>query len=101
MDDIPEGLEPAGVWDARSPEWIDERLPERIAWAEAHIPRNTDTYRAEFYLIDAPCAVVRRFAVNENGLLYIDPSRPGHAAIEEPVIVPLAELPPARLLGRG
>jgi hypothetical protein len=47
-------------------------------------------------LLDAPFAVVYRYALNEDGHKYIDPAT-GYAAVEPPVVVPLAELPPEHL----
>ena len=96
MDDLPA---PLAVWDAGDPLNCQPDVPrwlESTEWAMAHIPRANDTWRVEFYLIDAPFAVVHRFAVNDAERKYFSG---GKVAREEPVIVPLAELPPARLLG--
>lgn len=100
---IPEGLEPVGVWDA-GPGWVDDLVNERIAWARQHIERVNDTWRVEFYA-DPPRAIVHRFKVNAEGRKYAIGHQSfitnGEPAREEPVIVPLAALPPARLLGPG
>lgn len=93
---IPEGLEPLGVWDTRTVDnawWYHWKTA--VTWANRHIPRAGDTYRAEFYLIDAPFAVICRFKRDENGFKY---QQDGEIATEPPVIVPLTELPPAHLL---
>ena len=101
---IPEGLEPLAVWDA-GPGWVDGLVDERIAWARQHILRVNDTYRVEFYLIDAPFAVVHRFKLDANGRKYALGEysfiSDGEPAREEPVVVPLGGLPPARLLASG
>ena len=96
---IPEGLEPLAVWDAGSiTDFSPEQHVETGRWHERHIGRANDTYRVEFYLVDAPLAVAYRYKRNGDGFKYQDPET-GEAATEEPVIVPLGELPPARLLG--
>ena len=92
---IPEGLEPLGVWDAGS---IRDLTPEQhvevCRWHERYIGRLNDTYRVEFH-DGPPRALVYRFAVNADGRKYQDGE---DIAREEPVIVPLAGLPPERLL---
>lgn len=100
---VPDGLEPLGVWDARD-SWVDDLVNERIAWAREHIPRVNDTYRAEFYLLDSPIAILYRYAVNTEGRKYalarsefiadVEP------ATEPPVVQILGGLPPAHLLAR-
>jgi hypothetical protein len=104
---IPEGLEPLAVWDVRERlgPWrrctaVGEETHRSIDAAQWLI-RNTsparDIYRVEFYLLDAPFAVVHRYKRNTAGFKYQDPEA-GSIAVEPPVIVPLAELPPAHLL---
>lgn len=99
---IPEGLEPLAVWDAGAPGWVDANVAEKIAWATAHIERVNDTYRVEFHRLEiggrsAPLAVVHRYKRNADGYKYQDPETDS-IATEPPVIVPLAEPPPAHLL---
>jgi hypothetical protein len=99
---IPAGLEPLAVWDTRDDAFWDGtgallRACGAITWAGQHIPGRNEAYRIEFYLLDGPYAVVSRYALNADGLKYADPET-GGATTEPPVIVPLAELPPARLL---
>jgi hypothetical protein len=97
---IPDGLEPLAVWDARDPLNCQPDVPrylESTEWAKAHIERVNDTYRAEFYLVDGPFAVVHRYSADDTGrrlLLAGD----GELATEEPVVQMLDELPPAHLL---
>jgi hypothetical protein len=93
---IPEGLEPLAVWDAREPSWVGEHWREKIAWAKEHIGRTEDTHRIDFCLLDAPFAVVHRYARNGDGYKHNGPG--GKIATEPPVIVPLDGLPPAHLL---
>lgn len=103
---IPEGLEPLGVWDARERHYGLGRgwgigltcatpLRDMREWAARHIERVNETYRAEFYLLDTPFAVLYRYQRDKAGFLVM---RRGEIAEEPPVIVPLAELPPAHLL---
>lgn len=97
---IPEGLEPLGVWDAGDPLNNQPDVPrwlESAEWAGEHIPQPNATYRVDFYLADAPFAVVHRYKLNENGRKY---QVNGEPVREDPAIMPLAELPPDRLLGR-
>lgn len=96
---IPEGLEPLAVWDAADPEWRDGILSERFFWLTGsstivHVYR---TRRIEFYLLDGPFAVLHRFALNADGYKYAaEPG--GDPVMDEPVVVPLAELPPKHLM---
>jgi hypothetical protein len=93
---IPEGLEPLAVWDARCGYhplkgaaiawWIKLNL----AWDAA------DVCRVEFYVLDAPFAVVTRHKRNPDGFKFTNPRT--SEITGAPVIVPLAELPPAHLL---
>jgi hypothetical protein len=53
---IPEGVKPLAVWDSTEPGWCDEHWRERTEWAVLHLDAEF-TYRAEFYLLDAPFAV--------------------------------------------
>lgn len=94
---IPDGLEPLAVWDVRSDAWFDRYFLERAKWATGHIERSCDTYRAEFYLLDAPFARLHCYRRNPDGFKHGDPAT-GEPVTEPPVIVPLAELPPAHLL---
>jgi hypothetical protein len=91
---IPEGLEPLAVWDSTEPGWCDEHWRERTEWAVLHLDAEF-TYRAEFYLIDAPFAVVHKFARNGDGRKW---AANGEAMTEPPAILPLTELPPAHLV---
>ena len=89
---IPEGLEPLAVWGPHTPGWAGGNVMEKIEWAKAHIPNAKNALRAELYQTpDGPVALMRYFAPN--------PIYPGGPrALEPPVVVPLAELPPAHLL---
>ena len=106
---VPEGLEPLAAWDTHEREgpWRcggdgdrEERwalMIEAADWAKPRIERTEDTYRVEFYLLDVPFGVVYRHQRDEAGRLLWNPEtrRPYE---EEPVIVPLDELPPEHLL---
>lgn len=92
---------PLAVWDASAAlMWCSsaEQLLERTAWAREHIPDVNRVYRVDFYLIDAPFAVLYRYRENTDGHIYYDPATDGPAK-DEPVTVILGELPPAHLLG--
>jgi hypothetical protein len=95
---IPDGLEPIAVWDCndRDGTWWTDGMPERIKWAKANVPRVNDTLRLDFYLLDAPFMVAYRIKRDLRGKLAQTPA--GEPMLDEPVIVPLAELPPAHLL---
>jgi hypothetical protein len=72
---------------------VDGNVYEKIEWAKQRIDRAGDALCAEIYQTpDGPVALVRYFARNP-----IYPGGP-RALEPEPVIVPLAELPPAHLL---
>jgi hypothetical protein len=79
---IPDGLEPLAVWDLKGEQpagWVTGYATQALLWLMDHVPEeHADLSRAEFYLFDGPFAVV---------------------GAQSPVIVPLAELPPAHLLG--
>lgn len=94
---------PLAVWDANAQGGLFwSNWHDCTGWAKAHMPRADDTYRAEFYLVDAPFMVLYRYARNEYGRtfsdLYGDAAEP---AAEMPATVMLSALPPARLLGSG
>jgi hypothetical protein len=93
--------EPLAVWDTRDGKdslwWQHWR--EASKWAPAHIADANSTYRVEFFLVDAPFAVVWRYKRNENGRCYTDPAT-GDIASADPVVQMLDELPPDHLLGR-
>jgi hypothetical protein len=103
---IPEGLEPLAVWDvdARTGPWAGRVPPgeafcrsfDAACWLVGQIERARDAVRIEFYLYDAPFMVAYRIASDKRGKLY-DPATCG-PLLDEPVIVPLAELPPEHLL---
>lgn len=90
---IPEGLEPLAVWDARE-NGLGHYI-ERAEWVERHLGDPRFIYRAEFYLIDAPFAVVHKFARNGDGRKW---AANGEPVTKPPVTVPLTELPPTHLL---
>lgn len=98
---IPEGLEPLAVWDVRAAEWGSTWLGDTrgaVLWIWDHLGGNPSTIRrVEFYVLDGPFAVVYRYALQDEGFKYQDLAT-WEAAVEPPVIVPLAELPPAHLL---
>src|SRR6266487_2996956 len=62
----PPAMTPLGAWDTCEPLWWQHHA-EASPWAQEHIPDLDRTYRAEFYLIDAPFAVLYRYAENEAG----------------------------------
>jgi hypothetical protein len=101
---IPEGMEPLAVWDAGDPEWRDGIFSERFFWLSGSSPivHVYRTQRIEFYLLDAPFAVVHRYALTDGGEKYQGGDymyqEDGSPVMEPPVIVPLAELPPEHLL---
>jgi hypothetical protein len=93
-------LAPLAVWDTRDHGfWERERRwwREVVDWAQVHIPEADRTYRAEFYLVDAPFARVFRYRDNSEGRRYLDPAT-GEPAVEEPAVVVLSELPPRHLM---
>jgi hypothetical protein len=91
--------EPLGVWDVSHIAKWQSWMAEANDWAQRHIQDANATYRVEFFLVDAPFAVVWRYERNEHGRRYRDEvtSEPARA---EPVVQMLGELPPAHLLER-
>lgn len=107
---VPEGLEPLGVWDCREPDWglgrgwgigltCAQPLREMREWAMAHIEGVNETYRAEFYLLDGPFAVLYRYERDRCGFLVAD-DETGYPATASPVVQALDELPLPHLLTR-
>ena len=68
---------------------------EASKWAIEHLPDAGATLLAEFYLIDAPFAVVHMVKRDENGRKCSDPE--AAPIMQDPVTVTLDELPPERL----
>ena len=65
-----------------------------------HIGRANDTYRVEFYLVDAPLAVAYRCRRNEDGFKYrIRETGEALGSRNPSASCHLGGLPPARLLG--
>ena len=96
---IPEGLEPLAVWDAknRPDNWTDGETQQMAWWMQTRMTKwASDAYRVEFYLLDTAFAVVHAFKRTADGFKYR--SEGDRIATEEPVIVPLTELPPPHLL---
>lgn len=91
---IPQGLEPIAVWDANEPGWHAGPWRDRAAWVGEHVGDTVYIYRVGFYLLDTAFAVVSRFVPGERGSKRAEDGEP----VTEDVIVPLAELPPERLL---
>ena len=98
---------PLAVWDAgEGPDGLFVRhRPRSSQWAATHFGQDVTnrTYRVEFFRLadapGAPFAVLYCFAVDENGRVKWDPATES-AALAEPLVAMLGELPPARLLGR-
>jgi hypothetical protein len=92
---VPPDAVPLETWDAGTnfytPGW-----QERVDWAREHLGDAGRLYRAEFYLIDAPFAVLYRYAENEDGRKFMDPATKA-PAVEEPIVLMLAGLPPERI----
>jgi hypothetical protein len=101
--------EPLAVWDVRGAEGPWQRMTppgepfrrsyEATQWVVSNFERARDVFRIEFYVLDAPFAIVHRYCRDENGHGYYDPE-PDSRAAELPVVQMLDELPPAHLLGR-
>jgi hypothetical protein len=91
-------IEPLAVWDSREPgDCFWRHHLEASEWASTHLPgRAASIYRAEFYLMDAPFAVVHAYARNDQDRIIFDPATNGpvHAP---PATVILGELPPEHL----
>jgi hypothetical protein len=96
--------DPLAVWDTRGDgalwnSFTDGRFTQATTWAARHIQEPRITFRIEFYLIDAPFAVVYRYIRDEEDRLMHDPAT-GRPRATEPVIQMLDELPPAHLMRR-
>jgi hypothetical protein len=91
---------PLAVWDTREHGFTSRGMRwfrEAVEWAQGHIAEADRTYRAEFYLIDAPFVVLYRYAENDQGRTFTDPAT-GEVATDEAVTQALDELPPRHLL---
>lgn len=91
--------EPRGVWDPNDRDGVFRQHRDECAqWAAAHLPgRGHYTLRAEFYLIDAPFAVVYDIGRDSEGRKLYDKAA-GEPLLLPPATVMLSELPPAHLL---
>jgi hypothetical protein len=85
-----------GYWDCREKSWSQDavRMLERGNWCVAVLGRSArDTYRVEFFVVDAPFAVVFRYRRHpRTGKHYLEET--GEIAKEEPFICSLDSLPP-------
>lgn len=92
------------VWDVSDEDWWTEQRTARARWAEDHgLPVN-ETYRIEFYVLDAPVARIFGYARNDAGKVYMNCAQDGphshadcHVATAPPHDVLLSELPPREL----
>jgi hypothetical protein len=90
-------IAPLAVWDPNLRGGVCWRYIDEVSkWAIEHLDAAGDIILAEFYLIDAPFAIVHRLRRNENGRAYTDPET-GELAKEPPATVMLDELPPEHL----
>lgn len=98
-------VEPLAVWDVHDFGWW-RNWKLKSAWLKEHGLPGNSMYRAEFYLIDGPCARIFCYALNSDGRKHFAPGhKPGEPhdhdacriAEEEPRMVPLSSLPPAEL----
>lgn len=94
--------DPVSVWDVNAADWFDGRWHDRCAWAQDHFPDAADAvWRAEFYVIDAPFAVLYRWrraaGWKEYKVTYLDPQT-RRIAQQPPLTLVLSDLPPAALL---
>jgi hypothetical protein len=103
MSETAVGAGPLTVWDVRSDPWWD-RYRERQRWLDEHGLPAWKMYRVEFWLVDAPFALIFCYALNETGFPRRIPcpggphDHPGCGlAREEPRTVPLADFPPRDL----
>lgn len=94
---------PLAVWDTRDPDGLWHcggdifMLAEAVRWAGEHIRDALRTYRVEFHLLDAPFAVVYRYALDDSGHVFAQlPDQ--EAVTEAPVFQALDDLPPLHLL---
>lgn len=86
---------PLAVWDTHQPSW-QERWPGTSPWALAHFGEHaTRTFRAEFYLVDAPFVVLHTYQADAQGRIPVTPE--GLAQVAEPITLLLDELPPEHL----
>jgi hypothetical protein len=93
----PGGAMPITVWDPNDRRNVYCRhRREAAAWARKNLPRSGDTVLAEFYLIDAPFAVLRRIRRDEDGKIGVARDT-GGITLEPPATVMLGELPPVHL----
>lgn len=85
-----------GYWDCNDPDWTEDavRMLERCNWCVTVLGKATRTYRIEFFVVDAPFAVVFRYSQDPcTGKMYRDAAT-GEIAKDEPVICLLDSLPP-------
>jgi len=86
-----------GYWDCREKSWSRDavRMLERSNWCVAVLGRSAhDTYRVEFFVVDAPFAIVFRYRRDPCTNRHYRDVSTGEIATEEPVICSLDSLPP-------
>lgn len=88
---------PVAVWDPNDFCGVFYcNYAEASAWAIEHPPDANNTLLAEFYLIDAPFAIVHTAKLDEAGRHYCDLAT-RQLAVNDPATVILSELPPEHL----
>lgn len=84
--------EPVVVWDGRERAYDRIREPA-MEWLTAQGIPVDPAYRVEFFLVDAPFARVFTYTQDDQGRRHVDPAT-GDAAVNEPYVKILSELPP-------
>lgn len=85
-----------GYWDCGESSWTEDPvlMLERCNWCIAVVGEAVRTYRIEFFIVDAPFAVVFRYSRDPcTGKMYRDPIT-REVAKDPPVICLLDSLPP-------
>lgn len=96
---------PLGIWDASWGLALDTGTTtfwrEIVNWAKVHLPDASNTYRAEFYILDTAFAILYEYAVIRHGdwegVRVVFPPT-GEISKRKPYIYLLDELPPSHLL---
>jgi hypothetical protein len=95
-------LELLAVWDGRVKGWSDGWTWGEVMQVDDWMRENIGAYhrdacRFEVYVLDGPYALVHAYERGGDGKRRRDPAT-GRIVVAEPVIVPVADLPPAHLL---
>lgn len=103
VENFTQKAEHLGTWDGNLKHFglkSERKMIQASDWFKSNMHEasgNNRVYRVDFFIMDAPFVVIYQFAINDNGMTYLDPVT-REPAVQDPYIRMIDELPPDYLL---